>query len=159
MTNRQSRAPGRGIRRAGPIVGVLATVGIALGAWVGIASAAGSDAPETSPASVTEVETASGNAAANTDGDKNTPTVDATVKDKPKDGVEASPKVVSPGKPLNEKTAGAAPRKVTDGRQPDTANQKVGNGQGPQARAQGGGTVPKGERTAAPAPLEPTSKR
>ncbi|WP_406299081.1 hypothetical protein OG948_27875 [Embleya sp. NBC_00888] len=56
MTNRQDRAPGRGIRRAGPAAGVLATVGIALGAWGGIAPASGTGEPRPEPASVISVE-------------------------------------------------------------------------------------------------------
>ncbi|MEU0935489.1 MULTISPECIES: hypothetical protein [unclassified Embleya] len=53
MSNRRDRVPGRTMRRAGPVGAVLATVGIALGAWVGIAPA--SDADEPPPASVTSV--------------------------------------------------------------------------------------------------------
>ncbi|MYS84189.1 hypothetical protein [Embleya scabrispora] len=55
--NRQDRAPGRNMRRAGPVWAVLATVGIALGAWMGIAPASDADEPKPSPASLTSVET------------------------------------------------------------------------------------------------------
>lgn len=54
--NRQDRAPGRTIRRAGPVGAVLATVGIALGAWAGVAPASDADEPKPAPASLTSVE-------------------------------------------------------------------------------------------------------
>jgi hypothetical protein len=148
VTNRQSRQPGRRIRRAGPIVGVLATVGIALGAWVGVASATGGGAPTTQPASVTEVKVATDRPTPGTDGDKNTPAVDAA-KDKPKGVVEASPKVVSPGKPSNEKTAGPAPAIDKGSRQVDPANPKL-NGHGPQIRGEGDRSAPTDEKKPAP---------
>ncbi|MYW06083.1 hypothetical protein [Streptomyces sp. SID3343] len=159
MTNRLSQTPGRKIRHAGPIVGVLATVGIALGAWVGVASAASGDAPRSSPATVAEVGAASDKPAPSTDGDKDQPTVDASknkpavdgTKDKPKGVVEAGPKVVNPGKPWKEQAGAPAPSVDKASRQLDPANPKV-NGQGPQARAEGGRSGPTNEQTPAPVP-------
>ncbi|MGC0417430.1 hypothetical protein [Embleya sp. AB8] len=121
MMNRQNRTSGRGIRRAGPVAGVLATVGIALGAWVGVASASGSDTPKSPPASVTSV------AGQGTTGDR------PAAKAAPAEAgpiPESVPRVLTPGNTHPDKNAGSGvvSSPVEPSAQLDPAGPKVGAG-------------------------------
>lgn len=114
MTNRQNRQPGQAMSLVGPVAAVFATVGIAVGSWVGIASASGAGEPKSVPASVTSVVDPSAD-----------PTATHTMP-RPR-AVTGRPTVVTPGKPYVarksdlERNARVDPKPATGRRGPETA--------------------------------------
>ncbi|GCD97574.1 hypothetical protein [Embleya hyalina] len=110
MTSRRSRPPGQAMSPVGPVAAVLATVGIAVGSWVGVASASGVGEPKSVPASVTSVVE---------------PTADPIATHRPR-AATGRPTVVTPGKPYVarksdlERNARVDPKPVTGRRGPES---------------------------------------